>query len=172
MLLLPLIHLPRGWGTVSYHPSPMCFFTVMMTHNTWPIQGNGRSKGITVDPYISKTKGPACLGFKVFFCCEPISFCPSPPHCFHVCCLTREVGWRDMERKREMQQEKREKRGEKMQQIGGKVPHHTVCPADTTNSPACVCGEEGLLKKTAPWFLTLPAAPGSAHQVLLLTDLW
>lgn len=148
MLLLPLIQLPRGWGTVSNHPDPVCFLTVMMTHNTRPIQGNGCSKDITVDPCISKTKGPACLGFKVFCCCKPISSCPSPPHCFHVCCLTRGAGWRDMKRRRETQQEKGEKWGEKRKNAAalGKVPHHTGCPADTTNSPACVCWGEGLLK--------------------------
>lgn len=57
MTLLPLIQLPRGWGTVSYNPGPMCLFTVMMTHITGPIQGNGCSKGITVDLCISKTIG-------------------------------------------------------------------------------------------------------------------
>ena len=147
MLLLPLIQLLRGWGTVSYHLGPMCFFTVMMTHNTWPIQGNSCSKGIIVKPCIFQTKGPACLGFKVFCCCESISSCPSPPHCFHVCCLTREAGWREIERRRKKTwQEKKDMwREEEKHSRFGKGPHHTGCPADTTNSPACVCKGEGLL---------------------------
>lgn len=142
MLLLPLIQLPRG----SYHPGLMCVFTVMTTHNTWPIQGNGCSKGFTVDPCISKTKGPACLGFEVLCRCEPIPSCPSIPHCFHVCCL-REAMERDgkEERNRRKREKWGEKRGENAANLG-KVPHHTGCPADTTNSPACVCGGEGLLK--------------------------
>ena len=145
MLLLPLIQLPRGWGTVSYDPGPMCFSTVMMTHNTRPIQGNGCSKDITVDPCISKTKGPACLGLKVFFCCEAVFFLPisPPPHYFHVCCLTRGAGDSVLPRKRETQPEKG---GENAADLG-KPPHHTVCPTDTTNSSACVCGGESLLKR-------------------------
>lgn len=107
-------------------------------------------KALQLTHTFPKQKGLRVWDLRFSFAVNPSLFAHLPPHCFHVCCLTREVGWRDMERKREMQQEKREKRGEKMQQIGGKVPHHTVCPADTTNSPACVCGEEGLLKKTAP----------------------
>lgn len=76
MPLLPLIQLLRAWGRVSDHPGPMCFFTVMMTHNTQPIQGNGCSKGITVDSCISQTKGPECLGFKVLCYPEPLLFLP------------------------------------------------------------------------------------------------
>lgn len=53
--------------------------------------------------------------------------------------LTREVGIeREMVRTRETRRENSADLG--------KVPHHTVCPADTTNSPPCVCGGEGLLK--------------------------
>lgn len=45
----------------------MCAFTVMMTHNTLTIQGNGCSKGIKVDPCTSKTKSSACLGVEALF---------------------------------------------------------------------------------------------------------
>lgn len=127
MLLLPLIHLPRGWGTVSYHPSPMCFFTVMMTHNTWPIQGNGCSKGITVDPYISKTKGPACLGFKVFFCCEPISFCPSPPSLLPCVLFNKGSGMeRHGEEERNAARKEREARRENAADWGKSATSHCL----------------------------------------------
>lgn len=134
MMLLPLIQLPRGWGIVSYHLGLMCFFTVMMTHNTRPIHGNVCSKGITVDPCISKTKGPACLGFKVFFCCELISSCPSCPRCFHVCCVNE--GGRNRERWLG-----REKRGEKIRQIWEKC-HITLSARRTQLTALPVFVEE------------------------------
>lgn len=138
MLLLPLIQLLGGWGTVRYHWGLMCLFTVMMTHNARPIQGNVCSKGIIVDPCISKTKGSACLGCKVVFCCEPISSCPSCPHCLRVCCVNNK--WHQEGRSEQ------ELRSVERQRDFGKVPHHTVYPVDRTNSSACVWGGEGLLK--------------------------
>ena len=74
-----------------------------------------------------KTKGHACFGFWGLCDCIFISSCPSPTHCFHVCCLTSKKG-----SGRETQQEK-EKR--KNAADLGKVPHHTGCPVGTTNSP-------------------------------------
>lgn len=52
-----------------------------------------------------------------------------------------------MERRRETEGKERneEKRGKNAANLG-KVPHHAGCPVDTTNSPAYVCGGEGLLK--------------------------
>lgn len=48
-------------------------------------------------------------------------------------------------KKREREREMRSEEGKNAADLG-KVPHHTGCPADTTNSPACVCGGEGSLK--------------------------
>lgn len=100
MPLLPLIQLPGAWGTVSVHPSPMCFFTVMMTHNTQPIQGNGCSKGITVDPCISQTKGLECLGFKVLYYPEPLLFLPITLSLL-PCVLLNRGSWMERDREEE-----------------------------------------------------------------------
>lgn len=45
-----------------------------------------------------------------------------------------------------MRRDKREEKKIKNAADLGIVPHHTGCPADTTNSPARVCGGDGLLK--------------------------
>lgn len=125
MLLLPLIQLPRGWGTVSYDPGPMCFSTVMMTHNTRPIQGNGCSKDITVDPCISKTKGPACLGLKVFFCCEAVFFLPiSPPLSLLPCVLFNKGS--GIERHAEEERNAARKEGRKCSRFGKTATSHCL----------------------------------------------
>lgn len=113
MPLLPLIQLPRGWGTVSDHPGPMCFFTVMMSHNTRPIQGNGCSKGITVDPCISQTKDPECLGFKVLCYCVPLLLLPITLSLLPCVLLNRGSGMeRDTEEERNSARKEREMRRE------------------------------------------------------------
>lgn len=66
---------------------------------------------------------------------------------------------RDGENGRNTARKEREVRGEEENTGFGKVPHHTGCPADTTNSPACVGGGEGLLNE-GPLILNLASSSG------------
>lgn len=87
---------PAPQGVGNSQPGPMCFFTIMMTHHTQPIEGNDCSKDITFDPCNSQTKAPTCSGFKFLWFCEPLLFLPITPYLLP--CVWFNRGKRDGER--------------------------------------------------------------------------